>query len=150
MEARGSQRQTFFELKIFAEIFSPPLASSGASPERYFDIVAKAEHRRSGCDALPAPPVGLRRPPPRDIEVVVESALSLVVGGFRTMELAFSVSVSATKIWLFPPLDFCFLRDLSASSPRQCLGLFDGLDALPFVCRWGPPLVEISQPKFMR
>jgi hypothetical protein len=81
----------------------------------------------------------------------VESALSLVVsGGLRTMESAFSVSVSVTKIWRFPPLDFCFLRDLSASSPGPCLGLFDGLDALPFVCRRGPPRVGISQSKFMR
>ena len=46
--------------------------------------------------------------------------------GFRTMELAFSVSVSATNIWRFPPLDFCFLRDLSASSSCQCFGIFDG------------------------
>ena len=66
------------------------------------------------------------------------------------MELAFSVLVSATKIWRFPPLDFCFLRDLSTSSRRQCLGLFDGLDALPFVCRRSPPHGEISQPKLMR
>ncbi|MFZ0151068.1 MAG: hypothetical protein WAM72_22540, partial [Xanthobacteraceae bacterium] len=66
------------------------------------------------------------------------------------MESAFSVAVSATKIWRFPALDFCFLRDLSASSPGQCLGLFDGLDALPFVCRRGPPHREIGQPKFMR
>ena len=66
------------------------------------------------------------------------------------MKLGFSVSVSATKIWRFPPLGFCFLRDLQASSPGQCLGLFNCLDALPFVCRRGPPHMEISQPKFMR
>src|SRR5262249_29380165 len=53
-------------------------ANSGASPERYSDVAAKAEHRRSACAAF------LRRSacdalPPRDIEVVVESALSLVV-----------------------------------------------------------------------
>src|SRR5262249_20676512 len=70
--------------------------------------------------------------------------------GFRTMESAFSMSVFATKIWLFPPLDFCFLPDLSASSLRPCLGLFGGLDALPFVCRRCPPHAQISQPKFMR
>ena len=94
-------------------------------------------HRCKGRSA----PVGLRRPPPWRYRSS---------GGFHTMESAFSVSVSATKIWRFPPLDFCFLRDLSTSSPRQCLGLFDGLDALPFVCRRGPPPVEISQLKFMR
>src|SRR5262249_58627317 len=59
-------------------------------------------HRRSACDALPAPPVGLRRPPTRDIEVVVESALSLVV------------VVSALWNWRFrcwfPPLRFGVFR----------------------------------------
>ena len=95
-------------------------------------------------------PVGLRRPPSPRYRSSGGIRTEPSSGGFRTMESAFSVSVSATKIWRFPALDFCFLRGPSTSSPRQCLGLFDGLDALPFVCRRSPPPVEISQPKFMR
>jgi hypothetical protein len=55
-----------------------------------------------GPRQLASPPVGLRCPPPRDIEVVVESALSLVV------------VVSALWNWRFrcrfPPLRFGVFR----------------------------------------
>src|SRR5262249_31201083 len=98
----------------------------------------------------PASPVGLRRPPPPRYRSSGGIRTEPSSVGFRTMESAFSVLVFATKIWLFPPLDFCFLPDLSASSLRPCLGLFGGLDALPFVCRRCPPHAQISQPKFMR
>jgi hypothetical protein len=90
-----------------------PLVNSGASLERYSDIAAKAEHRRSACAAFP------RRSacaafPPRDIEVVVESALSPVVVVSALWNWRFRCRVSATKIWRFPPLVFCFLRNLCA------------------------------------
>ena len=118
-------------------------------PRKIFRHRCKGRSASVGLRCLPSP-VGLRRPPSPRYRSSGGNRTEPSSGGFHTMESAFSVSVSATKIWRFPPLDFCFLRDLSASSFAQCLGLFDGLDALPFVCRRGPPLVEISQPKFMR
>src|SRR5689334_17179565 len=149
---RESNLPRFF-LEIFAEIFSPNFATwveaglrrqaprqLGCQPGKIF------RHRCKGR----APPVGLRCIPSQDIDSSGGIRSEPSSGGFRTMELAFSVSVSATKIWRFPPLGFCFLRGLLASSPGQRLGLFDGLDALPFVCRRGPPHAEISQPKFIR
>jgi hypothetical protein len=77
---------------IEAGLRAKPLANSAASPERYPYIAVKADQRRSACEAFP----------PRDIEVVVESALSLVV------------VVSALWNWRFrcrfPPLRFGVFR----------------------------------------
>jgi hypothetical protein len=140
-------------LEIFAEIFSPNHPTwveaglrrqaprqLGCQPGKIFRHRCKSRAPLVGLRCLPSPRYrssGGIRTEPRS-------------GGLRTMKLASSVSVSATKIWRFPPLGFCFLRDLSVSSPGQCLGLFDGLDALPFVRRRSAPHTEISQPKFMR
>ena len=172
MEARGSQRrssQRFF-LEIFVEIFSPNYLrwveaflrrqaprQLGRQPRKIFRHRCNGRalpvglHLPSsvGLRCLPSP-VGLRRPPSPRYRSSGGIRTEPSSGGFRTMDFAFSVSVSTTKIWRFPPLDFCFLRGVSASSLGQSVGLFVGLDALPFVCRRGPPHVEISQPKFMR
>src|SRR5262249_729604 len=96
----------------------------------------------------PPSPVGLRRPPPRDIEVVVESALSLVVLVSALWNRRFRCRFSPLRFGFFRHWTFVFSP--TASSFRPCLGLFGGLDALPFVCRRCPPHAQISQPKFMR
>ena len=99
-------------LEIFAEIFSPPLGNPGASPERCSGIAVKAEHcrsactfpRQSGCAAFPRWSV-CDALPPRDIEVVVESALSLVVVVSALWNRRFRCR--------FPPLRFGVFRHWS-------------------------------------
>jgi hypothetical protein len=61
------------------------------------------------------------------------------------MDFAFSVTVSATNIWRFPPLVFCFWNRPCRAREHNCLDV--SFDALPFIRRRGCGRVRIGQPK---
>lgn len=61
------------------------------------------------------------------------------------MDFAFSVAVSATNIWRFPPLVFCFWNPPCRARERSCVVV--SFDALPFIRRRGRGCVGISQPE---
>ena len=58
----------------------------------------------------------------------------------------FSVPVSVTETWRFPALGFCFLLPHFAG---YRFGLFECLDALPFMGRLCATTVEVGEPKLV-